>query len=377
MQGRCDPRFSELRDLVAGNLASGAEVGLSVAATIDGEPVVDVWGGYADQNRRTPWRRDTITNVWSCTKTVTALAAAILVDRGQIDLDAPVRHYWPEFAQNGKENVQIRQLLSHSSGVSGWDAPFRVADLSDEVAATNRLAGQAPWWAPGSASGYHMVNFGHLIGGVIRRVDGRRLGEFIQEEIADPLGADFQLGARRSDYARVSDVIPPPDETDGIKELDPTTVAGKTSLGPLVLAADALSETWRSAEIGGANGHTNARALARIHSTLACGGRAGDLQLLNEETVDAIFSEQTNGTDLVLGVPVRWGLGFALPNESAPRVLSGNIAFWSGYGGSHIIIDRDRRMTFSYVMNKMQPDASLVGSENSLRYLAAMYAGLD
>ncbi|WP_433678015.1 serine hydrolase domain-containing protein [Nocardia sp. CA-119907] len=377
VQGVCDPRFSALKDLLANNIRGGAELGASVAMTIDGKFVVDLWGGYFDEARTQPWLKDTVTNVWSCTKTVTALAALIAADRGLIDLEQPVARYWPEFGANGKGGVRVKHLLAHTSGVSGWDQPFTVADLADTRAATNRLAAQKPWWEPGTASGYHMLSFGHLIGEVIRRVDGRSLSAFVQDEITTPLGADFHFGIPRSEYGRVSNVVAPPGETDGLDQLDPNTVMGKTIVGPWVVAADTLTDAWRGAEIGAANGHTNARALAGIQSVLACAGEVNGARLLKRETAESAFAEQSVGNDLVIGSPVRFGLGFGLPLPGeTPGIPQGKICFWSGYGGSTIVVDADRRMTFSYVMNKMGTDASLVGSDRSAAYISAAYGAL-
>lgn len=199
VQGRCDERFAGLRDLVAANVASGEELGVSVAVVLDGTPVVDLVGGHRDAAQTVPWTEDTITNVWSTTKMVTSLATLMCVDRGLVDLDAPVATYWPEFAANGKEGVLVRHVLSHTSGVSGLEQPAATADLYDWDGATSRLAAQAPWWEPGTASGYHALNQGHLLGEVIRRVTGRTLKQFVAEEIAGPLGADFQIRAAEND----------------------------------------------------------------------------------------------------------------------------------------------------------------------------------
>jgi CubicO group peptidase (beta-lactamase class C family) len=207
LNGHVDPRFEPLRDVLESHLTSGAECGLSVTVDIDGDTVVDVYGGHADEARTRPWEPDTIVNVWSTTKTVTSLAVLMLADRGLVDLDAPVAAYWPEFAANGKEQVLVRHLMSHSSGVSGWDAPFALTDMYDLERSTALLAAQAPWWEPGTASGYHALNFGHLLGEIVRRVSGKSLTEFVATEIAGPLNADFQIGASKSDWARCAEII--------------------------------------------------------------------------------------------------------------------------------------------------------------------------
>src|SRR6266704_5755239 len=189
--GTCSARFDPLRELFAAKLESGEDLGASLAVNIDGEMVVDLWGGWADEARTVPWTENTITNVFSTTKTMTSLAALVLVDRGELDLDATVAKYWPEFAARGKAGIKVRHLLSHTSGVSGWDRPVTIDDVYDWDKSTAMLAAQAPWWEPGTASGYHALTYGHLIGEVLRRVTGKTLKDFVRDEIASPLEADF------------------------------------------------------------------------------------------------------------------------------------------------------------------------------------------
>jgi CubicO group peptidase (beta-lactamase class C family) len=184
--GDYDPRFEGVRTALAAQLDSGEELGAAIAVDLDGERVVDLHGGWRDEARTTPWTADTLVNVWSCTKTVTSLAALLCVERGLLDVYAPVAEYWPEFAQNGKAGVEVRHLMSHTSGVSGLDQPAVVADLYDTATAAERFAAQAPWWEPGTASGYHALNQGHLVGEVIRRVTGQSLTDFVASELTGP-----------------------------------------------------------------------------------------------------------------------------------------------------------------------------------------------
>ena len=179
LQGTCAPRFDAVRQALQHNIDSGEELGTSLVLDIDGERVIDLWGGFRDQARTVPWDEHTITNVWSATKTVTSLAALVLVDRGDLDVYAPVANYWPEFGAHGKQHIEVRHLLAHTSGVSGLEQPATVEDLYHWDTVTARYAAQAPWWEPGTASGYHMLNYGNLIGEVIRRITGQRLGEFL------------------------------------------------------------------------------------------------------------------------------------------------------------------------------------------------------
>jgi CubicO group peptidase (beta-lactamase class C family) len=348
--GTCSARFDPLRELFAAKLESGEDLGASLAVNIDGEMVVDLWGGWADEARTAPWTENTIANIFSTTKAMTSLAALVLVDRGELDLDATVARYWPEFAARGKAGIKVRHLLSHTSGVSGWDQPITLEDLYDWDKSTALLAAQAPWWEPGTASGYHMLNYGHLIGEVIRRITGLRLGEFCAAHIAGPLGADFHIGLPPSEFHRVANVVPPPAEPTDLPQFDPNSVAFKTWTNPTMPPGMKWSwtERWRRADIGAANGHGNARSVARLQSAVACGGEVDGVRLLSPQTIDRIFEVQSNGIDLVIGIPLKIGVGYSLSPE-------GRVCCWGGTGGSLVIIDVDRRITFAYVMNKMAP----------------------
>lgn len=356
---------------MSANLDSGTELGASIVVDIDGHTAVDLWGGHRDTERRLPWESDTITNVWSTTKMVTCLAALMLIDRGLLDPDAPVASYWPEFATAGKEDIAIRNLLSHTSGVSGWDRPFSEENLYDWELSTSRLAAQAPWWDSRTTSGYHAASQGHLIGEVVRRVTGTSLRQFVADEIAGPLGADFQIGAAESDWDRIADVVPPPPPTDdGVP--DPTLVRRRTFLGPLVQASSANTPAWRAADMGALNGHGNARSVARILSVISRGGTVDGVRLLSPETIDTIFEEQSNGVDLALGIPLRFGLGFALPqHESMPYIPDGKVCFWGGWGGSLTVLHPESKLTISYVMNRMGP--GIIGSDRAEQYVRAVY----
>ena len=370
--GKCDDRFDAVRAALARNLDSGEELGASLVLDIDGEIVVDLWGGFRDEARTVPWSEQTITNVWSSTKTVTSLAALMLVDRGALDVDAPVARYWPEFAAQGKQDVLVRHVMSHASGVSGLEQPAVVEDLYDWPRATSRMAAQAPWWPPGTASGYHALNYGHLVGEVVRRISGKTLKQFVAEEIAGPLGADFQIGAAESDWDRIADVVPPPPLPFDLAALDPDSPVVKTLTGPPVAAEVANTPGWRRADLGAVNGHGNARSVARVLSVVARGGEVDGVRLLGQDTIDLIFREQQNGIDLVLGVPLRFGIGYGLPQRDIlPWIPDERICYWGGWGGSMIVMDVGRRTTISYMMNKMGP--GIIGSSRSAEYGQAIY----
>ncbi|MET0910646.1 MAG: serine hydrolase domain-containing protein [Ilumatobacteraceae bacterium] len=372
VRGTYDDRFQHLATLLHDSVERGADLGGSVALVIDGEMVVDIWDGWADPERTIPWERDTITNVWSTTKTMTALAALVLVDRGELDIHAPVARYWPEFAANGKDAVEVRHLMSHTSGVAGWDQPVTLADILDPVASVERLAAQAPWWKPGSASGYHGINQGHLIGEVVRRITGKSLGTFFADEIAGPLGADFHIGLDARHDARVATVVPPPPMEFDLDSMDQTSPGFRFFVGPVVDPAACNTADWRRAEIGAAGGQGNARSVARIQSAVSHGGDVDGVHLLSPATIDLIFEEQSNGVDLCLGIPLRFGVGYALVDtEHFPYLPDSRICFWGGWGGSMVINDLDRRMTFAYMMNKME--AGIIGGVRSEALIRSVY----
>jgi CubicO group peptidase (beta-lactamase class C family) len=355
--GTCSARFDPVRELFAAKLESGEDLGASVALNIDGEMVVDLWGGWADEPRTVAWTEHTITNVFSTTKTMTALAALVLIDRGELDLDGTVAQYWPEFAANGKAGIKVRHLLSHTSGVSGWEQPVTVEDVYDWEKSTALLAAQAPWYPPGTASGYHMLNYGHLIGEVIRRITGQRLGEFLAAQVTGPLGADFHIGLPPSEFHRVANVVPLPSSRSDAPRFEPSSVAFKTWTNPPNCPPEtSWTDGWRRADIGAGNGHGNARSLARLQSAVACGGEVDGVRLLSPPTINRIFETQSDGIDLVIGAPVKFGIGYSL------FPAQGRVCAWGGAGGSTVIIDADRRITFAYVMNKMAPGGGTIAS---------------
>jgi CubicO group peptidase (beta-lactamase class C family) len=336
-----------VRDVLAQNLASGDDIGASAAVFINGEPVVDIWGGYFDGTFTRKWDRDTIICTHSTTKTMTALAALLLADRGEIDLNAPVAQYWPEFAANGKASVEVRQLLGHTSGLAGWTEDVTWEDVYDLEKSTDLLAKQAPWWEPGTASGYHGITQGHLVSEVIRRVTGKTLGEYFAAEIARPLGADYHIGTGPECDDRVAPFIQavPERGTNG------NPIHDRVATNPNLNPRTSLSIPWHQAEIGAANGHGNARAVATIHSTLVA-EEVNGVRLLSEAGRLRVLEQQSDGIDLVMDIPVRWGMGFALEAPVFENVLGHRVAYWGGNGGSLGFVDFDERMAVSFVMNR-------------------------
>lgn len=376
VEGTSTARFEPVRAALAAHLETGEELGASIAVDVDGVMEVDLWGGHADRARTVPWRRDTLVSMWSTTKTLTNLAALVLVDRGALDLHRPVAHYWPEFAARGKEHIEVRHVLSHTSGLSGWEQPFSMEDLYDWPTASARLAAQAPWWEPGTASGYHVQTQGQLVGELVRRVSGRTLTEFVDTEIAKPTQADVQIGARQADWSRIADLVAP-SQLSGIPTgLDPEGIFTRTLLGSPARDEHVDTQQWRSAELGAVNGHGNARGMARALSAISRRGQVNGLRLLSAETVDKVLDVQADGVDLFLGVPVRWGIGYALADpRTMPHMPTGRICFWVGRGGSIVMMDLDRGVTFAYTMNRVGD--GILGSERTHDYIKQVYEVLE
>lgn len=350
VHGTTQEPFAGVKSVMAASLASGADLGASFCATQGGETVVDIWGGHAGPDKARDWERDTIVNVYSTTKTMAALTALLLADRGVFDLHDKVAKYWPEFASEGKADVTIAQLLSHSSGLSGWKEQLQREDLYDWSKCTDLLARQAPFWEPGTAPGYHALTQGYLVGEVIRRATGKTVGTVFREEIAEPLGADFHIGLPASEDARVAELVPPP---VAVAAQASSELQSNMATNPGIDVGETAKRAWRGAEIPAAGGTGNARSVAEIHAILANGGIAKGKRFLSEAGCRRALECQVEGTDLILGIPVRFGMGFGLPGGMVP-LPNPNSCYWGGYGGSIAIVDMDAQTTFSYVMNRME-----------------------
>jgi CubicO group peptidase (beta-lactamase class C family) len=365
IQGECDERFGAVRVALA-EYPDTIDVGASAAVCLDGVPVVDLWGGYVDAARTIPWERDTVTCVFSVSKTMLALCALILADRGSLDLDAPVARYWPEFATAGKDGVLVRHVLAHTSGLPDFDEPVTASELYDWPAVTARLAAQAPRWEPGTEAGYHSITQGFLLGEVIRRITHRDPGVFFAEEVAGPLGADFHLGLPAEHDGQVAPVLVPPSSPTGDWVASARSAAedpGPTVVG--IRVSDANTAAWRRAQVPSASGFGNARSVAAVQSALASGEAVGGHRLLSSAGCEVARLEQYNGLDQILGRPMRWAMGYGL--------FGGPIG-WGGWGGSLVIVDLDARMSVAYVMTQMLDDAT--GGHRGLGIMMAAYEGL-
>jgi CubicO group peptidase (beta-lactamase class C family) len=351
VDGTCTEAFLPLRHLLEENLATGEDTGAGLAVVHDGEVVVDLWGGEARPG--VPWTRDTTTLVWSVSKTMSALAVLTLVEQGLVDLDAPAAEYWPDFAAHGKDGVLVRQLLGHTSGVPGWTDPITIEQSLDLEYAESKLAAQEPWYAPGSAPAYQIINHGHLLDAVVRGATGRTLADVVHDDLMAPLGGGFRLGVPADELDQVADLIAPPGSDFDFATLPKDHFLFRTVPNPY-LGIDAVNgDAWRLGANGATGGHGNARGVALAQSALSHEGVAAGLRLLSPETIARVFEVQAEGTDLVLERPVRFGIGYALPMSSAPAIPDRRVCWWSGFGGAIVVNDLDTHTTIAYTPNKL------------------------
>ena len=377
IQGFCDSRFERVLTEFERNFQERGEVGASVCVTLEGKKVVDLWGGMARSSSNDPWVEDTLSIVWSCTKGATALCAHILISRGLLDLDTPVAHYWPEFAQAGKETLPVRMLLNHQSGLAAVREPLPSGAFYDWDVMVKALAKQEPFWKPGSMHGYQAQTFGWLVGEVVRRVSGKSLGTFFREEVAHPLGIDFWIGLPETLENRVAPIIPaePLDLSKPISTFY-AALADQTSLQGLVIfntggymmpGPDGVfgydSKTAHTSEIGAVGGITNARGLAGMYAPLANGGSLNGVNLVNQESLARMGAvSSASAIDTMLLAPTRFTLGYAKSwdNRHEPSctkddsvILSEEAFGHPGSGGSIGFADPQARISFGYTMNKM------------------------
>jgi CubicO group peptidase (beta-lactamase class C family) len=365
VHGLCERGFVRVRQAFAEIVASGSEVGAALAIYVDRQLVVDLWGGHTDAARTRPWQRDTIVNLYSVGKAITAVCALRLADVGRLDLDAPVARYWPEFAQAGKAQVAVRHLLTHQAALPAIARPLPAGAWALWDVMTEALAAQAPWWEPGSGHGYHVNTQGFLIGEVVRRVTGKTLGTYLRDEVAGPAGIDFFIGVGPGLDGRCADMVPraaSPEDEELRRQLgvDPSTLSGVSLMrvnayrNPPELSGTGVvnSRAWRAAEVPSTNGHGHARAVARLYSALAGDGGLDGVHVLSPEMIARATEEQVHGDDLLLQRPTRFGLGFQLTMAQRPLGPSPRAFGHFGAGGSLGFADPDTGVAFGYAMNQ-------------------------
>ncbi|MHB8381257.1 MAG: serine hydrolase domain-containing protein [Candidatus Binataceae bacterium] len=383
IEGTCGEKFHRVRESFAANFEDAGEIGAAIAVTLDGAPVIDLWGGHADAARTRPWTRDTLVNVYSTTKGLTAICAHRLVDQGKLDLDAPVAKYWPEFAQAGKDKLPVRFLLSHQAGLPAVSKPLAPETFYDWTAMCAALAEQKPWWEPGTRHGYHAITYGWLVGEVIRRASGKTMGAYFRDEIAAPLGLDAHVGLDAREDARVAEIVPSPPPAPGtpnpLSEMlkNPESMIARAIANPPVVVLDPKvvnSRAFRAMELPSANGHATARSLARVYGALARGGELDGYRVLRPASIARAYTEQAFGFDEVLQLPSRMGLGFMLSHEGARLGPNPHSFGHPGAGGSLGFADPDAKLGFGYAMNRMGSDA--VMDPRTFRLIDAVYASL-
>jgi CubicO group peptidase (beta-lactamase class C family) len=384
VDGLCEERFEGVRQAFEENLEQYGDIGAAVAVTIDGKPVIDLWGGYMDRERTRPWQQDSLVTVYSTTKGMTAICAHRLIEQGLLDVDAPVSQYWPEFAQAGKADVPVRMLITHSVGLPSVSEPLPEGGIYDWDVVTEALAKQEPLWEPGTTHGYHGLTFGWLVGEVVKRISGKSLGTYFRDEVAVPLGLDSHIGLPPEHDARVATMYahePTPEEAEQMKARRDEM---QKQMLPSVLAAQANvplppepnghnSEGWKRSEIPAANGHSDARSLARMYGALSRGGELDGVRVLESETIDRALVQQVAGRDESLGMETRFGLGFWLDRDGGmgpnPRTFG-----HPGAGGSVGFADPDAKVGFGYVMNQMKVGLLVEGTGR--RLIDAFYDAL-
>jgi len=377
VHGHADAGWGAVADAFSRNFVDHGDVGAACAVYADGHAVVDLWGGLADREAARPWDRDTLAITFSTTKGVTAVVANRLVEQGRLDPDAPVAEYWPEFAANGKAGITVADVLSHRAGLPHCEGTFTLDEVMAVTPVVEALAGQSPAWVPGTGHGYHARTYGWLTGEIVRRITGVSLGTWFATELAAPLGLDYAIGLPEDREPRVARLYPPAADA-ALQELidaamaDPDTLMGKVMSGPSGLFR--YDDMWNTralhaTEMPSSNGIGDARSLARLYA--ACVGEVDGFRALTDASVARATVVQSEGTDLVLGMPMTFGLGFTGP-AMLPAGVGPQAFGHAGAGGSLAFGDPGAGLAFGYVMNQMQ--LGMTGDARTETLVEAMYA---
>lgn len=387
VQGYCHEAFEPVRQAFQQNFLEGKETGASLAIEIDGHRVVDLWGGYTDATAASAWGKDTLSIVFSNTKPATALCAHRLVQDGMLDLDRPLSHYWPAFSDSQRRQITPRMLLDHSAGLPALREKLPYDAAFDWDYMVGRLERETPFWEPGTRVGYHGLTFGWLVGELVRRVSGQDLGSYFRQHIAAPLGLDFWIGLPEAEEHRVAAIIPPPPAESPRNAFEAEIASNRDSIAAQYYAntggwrpAGFNSRAGHAAQLGAANGITNARSLARLYGTLAMGGRRDDTLVLRPDLLaSATRISSATHKDACLCVPTRFAAGFMREMDNraagADSACIGRDAYGHvGAGGSVAFASPSRRLGFAYTMNRM--GAGVLLNDRADKLIAATYQAL-
>ena len=372
IQGNCDRKFTEVKELFESLHSSGREIGSSFAVYKDGKALVDIWGGYTDKEQTNPWNKDSLATVWSTTKGVAAITCALAVEKGLLDYEEKVSHYWPEFGCNGKEDITVGMLLSHQAGICG-SATNNVKDYYSQSTMAEELAAMKPIWEPGTASGYHSMTYGWLTSELIIRVTGKTLGNFYADEIGNLNEIDFFIGLPESEEKRVVEMVPfPKEENQSTEPTEINDAKRATARGPNLIKLQNTRD-WRAAEIPSANGQGCASGLAKLYSLVV--STDPSIKILDEKTIRRMTEERITNRDLVLDVVTRWGAGFIMNMHGVIYGPNKKSFGHSGWGGSCAFGDPENNLGISYVMNQMKNNFAADG--RSLELINATYECLN
>jgi len=371
--GSCDPRFTRVLDAFIANFAAGEEIGAAVAVTQNGKPVVDLWGGFTDESRTTPWQRDTIVAMMSVSKAIAGMCTHVLVDQGKLDLDAPIARVWPEFAAAGKRDLPLKYVLDHRAGLPYLAQRLPHGTAYDGRAMAAALAAQAPMIAPGTDPQYHVLTQGYLLGEIVRRAAGESLGSFFRHQFGDPLGLDYWIGLPKEKFADCARFTMAPEVSLAKAFKTPDAPEGRF-WAELAADEDLNSAEWRSAEIPSANGHGHARAIARLFGALACGGAIDDVRVMSERAIARMTTEQHYLKEILVGRHYHQASGVILNSPPWSYMGPSPRAYGhQGAGGAHGFADPDAAIGWSYAMNKFHQDG---GGPLRKRLIDATYARL-
>ena len=375
--GHCDPRFEVVRQAFRDNFSLRGEPGAAVCISVGDRVVADLWGGWSDRAKTQIWTRDTLVNIFSVGKALTTICALQCAEQGRIDLGAPVAKSWPEFAAHDKDEISLRDMLSHRAALPALREPIPDGAMLDWNFMANALAAERPWWEPGTAHGYHVNTFGYLVGEVLRRASGKSVGTLLREGVAAPLGADVHIGLPAREHYRVAEFLWPlgsmPVHPRPTNDLE--LMRANAYWNPAGFSGSGWVNTpeWRSGEIPSTNGQGNARGIARVYAALAHWGEIDGVRVLSEPTLRAATIEHSAGLDLVTQRPSRFGLGFQLTQKERPLGPNPHAFGHFGAGGSLGFCDPDTGLAFGYVTNDMGPRWQ---NPRNAALIEAAYAGL-